>query len=164
MRLISSVLIVENLGIAREFYESVLNQKILFDFGDSVSYHSGLTLHLRTHFLSLLDPNFSFSVPIETKPHPFVLYFESDNVADLAGALEPFPGKLIHPVTEQPWGQRVLRFLDPDGNIIEAGEPMEFVILRLFHEGASDFDIAQKTSMPLPFIQEFLQGKRLPNH
>lgn len=31
--------------------------------------------------------------------------------------------ELIHPIERQAWGQKVFRFYDPDGHIVEVGEP-----------------------------------------
>ncbi len=52
-----------------------------------------------------------------------VLYFENE---DLDAAFNRIAEHvdLIHEVRRQFWGQRVFRFFDPDGHIIEIGEPM----------------------------------------
>lgn len=51
------------------------------------------------------------------------LYFE---VEDIDGAFERIAPsvELIHPVQPQAWGQRMFRSRDPDGHIVEVGEPM----------------------------------------
>ncbi len=53
-----------------------------------------------------------------------LLYFETK---DLDGTFARIRDKvnLIHPIKQQHWGQRVFRFFDPDGHIVEIGEPME---------------------------------------
>jgi uncharacterized glyoxalase superfamily protein PhnB len=51
-----------------------------------------------------------------------VLYFED---ADLEAAFGRIAGavELIHGIRREAWGQRVFRFFDPDGHIVEIGEP-----------------------------------------
>jgi hypothetical protein len=61
---------------------------------------------------------------------------------------------VVHPLREQPWGQRVLRVYDPDGHIVEVGEPMPAVIMRFLAEGLSPEAIAQRTAMPLDIVQQ----------
>ncbi len=55
---------------------------------------------------------------------------------------------------EQPWGQRVLRVYDPDGAIVEVGEPMSCVIIRLFKAGLAEEEIVKRTFMPLEIIRQ----------
>jgi len=33
--------------------------------------------------------------------------------------------EFIHEIVEQPWGQKVMRFYDPDYHMIEVGAPIE---------------------------------------
>ena len=65
--------------------------------------------------------------------------------------------QIIHPIREQPWGQRVFRLYDPDNHIIEFAESMESVILRLDRQGSSPEEIAQKSEMPMDFIKNVLK-------
>lgn len=53
-----------------------------------------------------------------------LFYFEVD---DLEGIFSRINNQvdLIHPIVRQRWGQQVFRFRDPDGHIIEIGEPMD---------------------------------------
>jgi catechol 2,3-dioxygenase-like lactoylglutathione lyase family enzyme len=55
-------------------------------------------------------------------------------------------------------GQRVFRVYDPDGHIVELGEPMPVVILRFVSQGMSAEAIAQRTSMPVPIVQQIIQA------
>ncbi|MDR0854077.1 MAG: hypothetical protein LBN34_06890, partial [Clostridiales Family XIII bacterium] len=47
------------------------------------------------------------------------LAFEEDNFDDFLKNLDEL--ELVHPLVEHSWGQRVVRFYDPDGHIIEVG-------------------------------------------
>ena len=59
---------------------------------------------------------------------------------------------------EFPWGQRVIRIYDPDRHIVEVGESMKAVVLRLLAEGMSPEETATKTMHPLEFVQACMDG------
>ena len=69
--------------------------------------------------------------------------------------------EFVHDLREQPWGQRVARFYDPDGHIIEIGESMESVAVRFFRKGMSVEEISRRTSLPTDFVELALM-QRIP--
>ena len=54
------------------------------------------------------------------------LYFEEPDIEGFIDRLEKyFPEvKYVNRLMTHSWGQRVIRFYDPDGNLIEVGTPM----------------------------------------
>lgn len=50
---------------------------------------------------------------------------------------------------EHGWGQRVIRFYDPDGHIIEVGEDMKMVINRFLDSGMTMEEVSKKWMFPL---------------
>ncbi|RKX68718.1 hypothetical protein DRP43_05215, partial [candidate division TA06 bacterium] len=36
--------------------------------------------------------------------------------------------EFLHEIHEEPWGQRTIRFFDPDNHLIEIGEPLPIFI------------------------------------
>jgi hypothetical protein len=46
-----------------------------------------------------------------------------------------------------------MRLYDPDGHILEIGEPMESAVQRFHRQGWSINSIAEKTGMPRDFIE-----------
>jgi hypothetical protein len=70
--------------------------------------------------------------------------------------LESFNVEFIHKIIEQPWGQRVMRFYDPDDYIIEIGEPIEVVIKRFAAQGLVTEEISEKSSMPVEYVKMVL--------
>jgi hypothetical protein len=64
----------------------------------------------------------------------------------------------VHPLREHPWGQCVFRVYDPDGHIVEIGEPMPIVIQRFLAQGLSLEAVSEKTSMPLEIVQQIAAG------
>lgn len=52
------------------------------------------------------------------------LYFEADDLAATYRRVADDGHRIVHPVALQPWNQRVFRVFDPDGHIVEVGEPL----------------------------------------
>jgi catechol 2,3-dioxygenase-like lactoylglutathione lyase family enzyme len=148
------LIVVEDMARSRKFYEQILGQKVKFDFGENVPFE-GFSLHLRSHFQSLLGNATQY--PVTPKAHWGELYFETDELEPIYQRLNQAGVEFIHPVREQPWGQRVMRFYDPDGHIIEIGETMQAVVWRLHEQGLSAEMIHQKSGMPHDFIEHVIQ-------
>lgn len=57
---------------------------------------------------------------------PSELYFEEPNIEEFADKLENYgePIEYVNKLTTHSWGQKVIHFYDPDGNLIEIGSPM----------------------------------------
>lgn len=53
-------------------------------------------------------------------------------------------------------GQRVVRFYDPDGHIIEVGEDMSAVVHRFFGGGMTEEQVARRMDVPLDYVQAML--------
>lgn len=141
---------VEDIAVSRRFYEECLGQKVQLDFGVNVGFEGGLAIHLKGNFQELLGGERFVAVK---KSHDGELYFESDEVGVFEQRLKDEGVEFIHPIREQPWGQRVMRFYDPDSHVVEIGETMEAVVLRLYQQGGSVESICQKTGMPRPFVE-----------
>lgn len=54
------------------------------------------------------------------------LYFEEEEIEKFVQSLEKlYPDiKYVNRLMTHSWGQKVVRFYDPDGNLIEVGTPM----------------------------------------
>lgn len=65
--------------------------------------------------------------------------------------------EFIHKLIEQPWKQRVMRFYDYDHNIIEIGEPIEYVAYRLYLENTKMEEISKITYLPIEKISEAIK-------
>lgn len=151
MKFICPLITVANIEASREFYTKILEQKIKYDFGENVTFEGDFAIHLDRHFSALID-----NKPIVQGRNNFELYFETDNLDQLAEKLASHNVALVHPLREQPWQQKVIRFYDPDGHIIEVGESMEFLCYRLSEKGLNTIEISSLTSLPIDFIEQAL--------
>ena len=77
----------------------------------------------------------------------------------LTAALIPLADKLkkcdveyVHPIVEHSWGQRVVRFYDPDKHIIEVGENMKIVCKRFLNSGMTPEQVAERMDVPMKFV------------
>lgn len=154
MKFICPLIVVNNMETSRSFYEKVLNQKVQFDFGENVSFEDGFAIHLKSHFADLINKNEN---DIIQGPNNFELYFEEEDLDSFLKKLEDFGSvEYVHGLKEQPWGQRVIRFYDPDKHIVEVGEPMESVVKRFLSKGLSVEETSKRTLMPEEFVRTCL--------
>lgn len=61
-------------------------------------------------------------------------------------------------MVEHPWGQRVIRFYDLDGHLIEVGESMKLVIRRFQAAGMTPEEIARKMDVSLKDLDILLSA------
>ncbi|MFD1795284.1 glyoxalase/bleomycin resistance/extradiol dioxygenase family protein [Paracoccus aurantiacus] len=120
MRFINPICFSADLDRARRFYRDLMGLRILEDEGGFVRFEGGFALH---------EGRALHRTVFGTDPAPgtfgrgnLVLYFE-DNDLDAAFIRIAPEVELIHPIQRQHWGQRVFRFHDPDGHIVEIGDP-----------------------------------------
>ena len=98
--------------------------------------------------------------PDKNSAHCFELYFEESELDNfVAEAQKNTEVREFQPLTEAPWGQCTIRFLDPDGHVIEISEPMNEVVLRMLASGMTEQEVSEKTMMPIEFVQKEIAGQ-----
>lgn len=153
MKYVCPLIVVKDIAVSRNFYEKILGQKIKYDFGENLSFEGDFSIHLEGHFKKLLGYE---KEDVIKKAHNFELYFESDDLDTVMQKLKANQIQFIHEIREQPWGQRVARFYDPDYHIIELGETIESLILRFHQAGLNVREIEKRTSLPADLIDKVL--------
>ncbi len=139
---------VRSMAVSRRFYEEVLGREVAMDLGTNLSFKGGPTLQEGFADLVGFPPERTVY-----KAHDTELYFESEDLEQDMAHVKAAGVEVLHEVKEYPWGQRVLRFFDPDGHIIELADSMESVVKRLLAQGLSDEAVSQKTMYPVEFVQ-----------
>lgn len=147
MKYVRPLITVSDMKLARDFYETLLGQKVKYDFGESVTFHGDFAIHLQTHYKNLIDNR-----EIKSGGNNFEQYFESDSIELIVKKLKEEEISFVHEIREQPWRQKVVRFYDLDKNIIEIGETLEHLSFRLKNEGLSIEQISKITNMPVDFV------------
>ena len=152
MKYVCPLITVSDMKLARDFYETLLGQKVKYDFGESVTFHGDFAIHLQSHYKNLIDNR-----EIKSGGNNFELYFESDTIELIVENLKKSKIIFVHELREQPWRQKVVRFYDLDKNIIEVGETLEHLSFRLRKEGLSFEQISEITNMPIDFVIDSIE-------
>lgn len=152
MRYNSVLLAVTDLKRSLDFYREVLGLSVEADFGTNLVLTGGISLQTLESWAGFIrrpagDVRFGHLAG--------ELYFEED---DLDGFLQRLSGmpevRLVHPVMEHRWGQRTVRFYDPDGHIVEVGENMGAVVRRFIASGLSPEQTALRMDVPISYVEE----------
>ena len=86
------------------------------------------------------------------------LFFELDDMDSFMEKLEAYEGvTYVHPLIKHRWGQRAVRFYDPDGHIIEVGENMNMVVKRFIESGLSVEAAAIRMDVSIDYIKAALR-------
>jgi len=120
MRLKNILIVVKDIEKSRKFYHDLFGIDLVLDNGGNMILTEGLVLQDEKIWKSFLDRD------IVPKSNSCELYFEERDIESFVEKLErlyPTIEYVNHLMTHS-WGQRVLRFYDLDGNLIEVGTPM----------------------------------------
>jgi len=150
IKFVCPLITVEEMERSRNFYENVLGQKVISDYGQNVGFE-GFAIHLRSHYKILID-----NKEVVACGNNFELYFEYDDVEQMVEKLKSENIEFVHELREQPWKQFVVRFYDPDKNIIEIGESMEHLVFRLKQQNYSSDEISKMTGLEKKFIKKVI--------
>jgi len=161
LKFVAPLFVVADIARSRQFYEGLLGLKVKFDFGQNVTFEGDFAIHLEPHYQGLIGDPTDF--PIRHKANNAELYFETKDIESYVTKLNEAGVNWVHTMRPQPWGQRVMRFYDPDGHIIEIGETMEAVVLRFHQQGLSREEVIQRSSMPAEFVDMVIQGHKEQN-
>ncbi|WP_438431615.1 VOC family protein [Gorillibacterium sp. sgz500922] len=155
MKFIGPIILVEDLERSRDFYERILKQKVLIDFGVNISFEGGLAIHLSSHYDKVhLNKGVS---NILYGSNSVILSFETEELDEIYSDLKQLKVEFLHEIQEAPWGQRGITFYDPDNHVVTLGEAMENVVSRLYHQGFSLDEVVRKTAMPKEFVEKTIQ-------
>lgn len=151
MRYHSAVLFVKDINLAKTFYIQILGLNLAEDFGNNIVFEQGLSIWQvqQSHAIAK-------ELPVSEPGNRFELCFEHEDMDDLYLQLKSAKVKFFQHLNEETWGQRTVRFFDPDGHLIEVGEPMPVFVKNLAKRGLSETDIHEKTGMPLDTVKKLL--------
>lgn len=141
------VLVVTDMDKTVEFYKKVLGLRVITDFGANKTLTGGLALQTIETYKDFIGTNH-----ISFGGNDFEVYFEEDDFDQFAEKLKECAVEYVHPVKEHRWGQRVVRFYDPDKHIIEVGENMEAVCRRFLNAGMTPQQVAERMDVPVDFV------------
>lgn len=151
MKFTSPLIVVADLERSRAFYREVMGLRVISDFGANITFTGGVSLQTRESWEIFIQKS---EKDIVFGGNDAELYFEEDDLDSFLAHLKTFPEiEYVHEVKEHGWGQRVVRFYDPDRHIIEVGENMKIVCKRFLDGGMSVEQVQERTMMPARFIE-----------
>ena len=152
MELKNPMLVVTDMDKTVAFYKNVLGLQVVMDFGANKVLTGGLalqTLDTYREFIGTDDISFG--------GNHFEIYFEEDEFDKFADNLRNCNVQYVHPVKEHAWGQRVVRFYDPDRHIIEVGENMKTVCKRFIDSGMTPEQTAERMHVPIEYVHACIE-------
>lgn len=151
MKFLNPMLVVTDMDKSVEFYKRVLGLEVVQDFGANKTLTGSLALQTADSFSEFID-----GTSIRYGGNNAEMYFEEDDFDTFVNRLSEIDVEYVHPVKEHSWGQRVVRFYDPDHHIVEVGENMQSVVNRFSATGLSKQQIAERMDVPIEYVDEFL--------
>lgn len=147
MKFKNPMLVVADIDQTVEFYRKVLGLRVVMDFGANKTLTGGLCLQALETWKEFIGTN-----EISFGGNNAEIYFEEADFDTFAEKLKKFDIEYVHPVKEHSWGQRVVRFYDPDKHIIEVGENMKAVCKRFLDSGMTPGQVAERMDVPIKFV------------
>lgn len=147
MRYTGTLIAVIDMEKSKAFYCSVLGRKIVGDFGANVQLDGGLFLQTADTWKTFIGNR-----NITLQHNAGELYFEEPELDELLLKLEAMDVEYVHRLIEHNWGQRAVRFYDPDHHIIEVAEPLSAVVMRFADSGMTTAQVAMRMDIPEDYV------------
>jgi catechol 2,3-dioxygenase-like lactoylglutathione lyase family enzyme len=155
MKYSCTVLAVADIHAARKFYEDLFGLEVSQDYGINVAFTCGLALQQNFDWLVQLPKE-----RVLQKPNDMEVVFETQDLDGFLDKLDRYPQiQRLGDVVEHSWGQRVVRFYDLDGHIVEVGEDMKMVIQRFLASGMTMEEVSAKMDVSIPDLATLLNNE-----
>lgn len=119
MKLKNILIVVKNIEKAKQFYKDLFGLHKIREYEGNVILSEGLVLQDEAVWRAFLDRN------VISKNNACELYFEEEKIEAFIEKLERLYPEIeyVNRLFQHPWGQKVIRFYDLDGTLIEVGTP-----------------------------------------
>ncbi|MEE1291529.1 MAG: VOC family protein [Spirochaetota bacterium] len=120
MKLKNILIVVKDIEKSRKFYHDLFGLNLVLDNDGNMILTEGLVLQDEKIWKRFLHKD------IVPKNNSCELYFEEQDIEAFIEKLENlYPNvEYVNRLITHRWGQRVIRFYDLDGNLIEVGTPI----------------------------------------
>lgn len=120
MKLKNFLIVVKDIEKSRKFYKDLFGLETVVDYDGNMILTQGLVLQDEKIWKKFLNKD------ILKNSNSCELYFEEQNIEEFIEKMEKlYPSiNYVNKLTVHSWGQKVIRFYDLDGNLIEVGTPM----------------------------------------
>lgn len=119
MKLKNVLIVVNDIEKSKKFYHDLFGLEMTLDNDGNMILTEGLVLQDREIWKSFIEKD------IVSKSNSCELYFEEKDIEGFVEKLErSYPDiEYVNTLMTHSWGQKVIRFYDLDGNLIEVGTP-----------------------------------------
>lgn len=119
MKLKNVLIVVKDIEKSIAFYKELFGLDVILDNDGNVILTEGLVLQDEKLWRKFIDRD------IVWENNATELYFEESDIEGFQKKLDSCeePICYVNRLMQHSWGQRVIRFYDPDGNLIEVGTP-----------------------------------------
>ena len=152
MKYVCTVISVADISTARKFYEELFGLEVYQDYGKNIAFSCGLALQQ--------DFDWLVSIPKEKvlkKSNNAEVVFEEQDFDGFLNRLKEYPEiEYLGEVIEHSWGQRVIRFYDLDGHLIEVGEDMKMVVRRFLNTGMTMEEVSERMDVSIEDLGKLL--------
>ena len=120
MKLKNILIVVKDIEKSRKFYHDLFGLEMILDNDGNMILSEGLVLQEEKYWKEFLGKE------IIQKNNSCELYFEEADIEGFIEKLERYYPEVqyVNRLMMHSWGQKVIRFYDPDGNLIEVGTPV----------------------------------------
>ena len=120
MKLKNVLIVVKDMEKSIAFYRELFGLEVILDNDGNVILTEGLVLQDAKIWSDFIGQD------ILPKNHASELDFEERNIEAFVEKLDNYrePIEYVNRLMTHSWGQKVIRFYDPDGNLIEVGTPV----------------------------------------
>ena len=121
MKLRNILIVVKNIEKSRQFYHDLFGLELILDNDGNMILTEGLVLQDEKIWREFLGRD------VIPENNSCELYFEESDLEGFVEKLERlYPDvRYVNRLMVHSWGQKVVRFYDPDGNLIEVGTPVQ---------------------------------------
>ena len=152
MKYTGTLIAVTDMEKSKAFYRDVLGLAVTADFGANVTLAGVVVLQTMETWKELIQ---SDEITLDNRASE--LYFEETDMDTFLSHLQNRGVSYVHPPLEHSWGQRAVRFYDPDRHIIEVGEDITMVVKRFAAQNMTVAQIAKRMDVPEDFVRQSLE-------
>lgn len=119
-----TIVMVQDIKTSAAFYTDLLGLRVEKDFGSFVIFEGDFALHQAHELIQTVYKEERQSARTPQGRDNVLIYFETEDLEEAYARIAAAGANIIHPIERQHWGQMVFRFHDPDGHVVEIGEPL----------------------------------------
>lgn len=124
MKFKNVLIVVKDIEVSKRFYKDIFGLEVVLDQDGNVILTEGLVLQDKCMWEGFIKK------AVIWRGHAAELYFEEGDIDGFLQKLDESSYEIayINRDLRHSWGQRVVRLYDPDGHVIEVGEPVNMIM------------------------------------